>query len=151
MRREEGALLMITGYTRPLYILPFDHRASYISGLFGWKEPLNVEQMVSVSQSKQVIYAGFQQAIADQVPKDRVGIPVDEEFGVAILRDAASKGYIIPNGILNLDSEVGEKHHGAKVLRLSAEFSETLAKPLDHQIKGGKDLVMKVLLAQFFP
>src|SRR5215472_15424733 len=87
-------MLMITGYTRPLYLLPFDHRASYISGLFGWKEPLNVEQMVSVANSKQVIYTGFQQAIADQVPKDRISLLVDEEFGSAILRDAVSKGYI---------------------------------------------------------
>lgn len=85
---------MITGYTRPLYILPFDHRASYISGLFGWKEPLNVEQMAAVANSKQVIYAGFRAALADGVPKDRVGIPVDEEFGSAILREAISKGYI---------------------------------------------------------
>ncbi len=85
---------MITGYTRPLYILPFDHRASYVSGLFGWKEPLNVEQMVTVADSKHVIYEGFQQAIADQVPKDHAGILVDEEFGSAILRDAASKGFI---------------------------------------------------------
>jgi len=85
---------MITGYTRPLYILPFDHRASYISGLFGWKEPLNGEQMVTVANSKQVIYAGFQRAIADHVSKDCVGLLVDEEFGSAILRDAASMGYI---------------------------------------------------------
>ena len=85
---------MFTGYTRPLYILPFDHRASYISGLFGWEEPLNVEQMVTVADSKHVIYEGFQQAIADQVPKDHAGILVDEEFGSAILRDAASKGFI---------------------------------------------------------
>ena len=85
---------MITGYTRPLYILPFDHRASYVAGLFGWKEPLNVEQMVTVADSKHVIYEGFQQAIADQVPKDHAGILVDEEFGSAILRDAASKGFI---------------------------------------------------------
>src|SRR5260370_40575672 len=87
-------MLMITGYTRPLYLLPFDHRASYISGLFGWKEPLTVEQMVTVANSKHVIYAGFQQAIADHVPKDHVGMLVDEEFGSALLRDAASKGYI---------------------------------------------------------
>ena len=85
---------MITGYIRPLYLLPFDHRASYISGLFGWEEPLTVEQMVIVSQSKHVIYEGFQRAIADHVPKDHVGILVDEEFGSAILRDAASMGYI---------------------------------------------------------
>jgi myo-inositol catabolism protein IolC len=92
--RLQGALLVPTGYTRPLYLLPFDHRASYISGLFGWKEPLNVEQMATVANSKHVIYAGFQQALADGVPKERAGILVDEEFGSAILRDAVSKGYI---------------------------------------------------------
>ncbi len=59
---RKGDTLMFTGYTRPLYILPFDHRASYISGLFGWEEPLNVEQMVTVAKSKQVIYNGFQLA-----------------------------------------------------------------------------------------
>ena len=52
---------MITGYTRPPYLLPFDHRASYISGLFGWKEPLNVEQMVTVADSKRVVYEGIHQ------------------------------------------------------------------------------------------
>ena len=67
---------MPTGYTRPLYLLPFDHRASYISGLFGWKEPLKAEQMVTVANSKHVIYAGFQQALADGVPKERAGILV---------------------------------------------------------------------------
>ncbi len=51
---------MITGYTRPLYLLPFHHCASYISGLFGCKGPLNMEQMVTVAHSKHVIYEGFQ-------------------------------------------------------------------------------------------
>src|SRR5258707_13205016 len=86
---------MITGYTKPLYFLPFDHRGSYISGLFKWKDPLNVEQMISVARSKQVIYAGFERVIANEVaPKNHLGILVDEQFGVDILRDAASKGYV---------------------------------------------------------
>src|SRR5260221_10673024 len=85
---------MIAGYTKPLYVLPFDHRGTYVSGLFGWNEPLNVEQMVAVAQTKQIIYAGFEQAISDHVPSDRIGILVDEQFGSAILRDAVSKGYI---------------------------------------------------------
>jgi myo-inositol catabolism protein IolC len=85
---------MISGYTRPLYLLPFDHRTSYVTKLFGWKEPLNVEQAVAVAQSKYVIYDGFRRAIADHVPADKVGILVDEEFGSAILRDASNKGYI---------------------------------------------------------
>jgi hypothetical protein len=49
---------VLTGYTRPLYLLPFDHRTTYISGLFGWKEPLSAEQIVAVSNGKRIIYAG---------------------------------------------------------------------------------------------
>ncbi len=70
-------MLMISGYTKPLYLLPFDHRSTYVSALFGWKGPLNVEQMVTVADSKNVIYRAFQQVIADHVPKDHVGILVD--------------------------------------------------------------------------
>ena len=121
---------MITGFTKPLYILPFDHRASYISGLFGWKEPLNVEQMVSVANSKQVIYAGFQQAIADQVPKDRVGILVDEEFGSAILRDAASKGYITVTSVEKSGQEEFEFEYGEDFAQHIEAFHPTFAKVL---------------------
>ena len=121
---------MIMGYTRPLYLLPFDHRASYISGLFGWKEPLNVEQMVTVANSKQVIYAGFQQAIADQVPKDRVGILVDEEFGAAILRDAASKGYITVMSVEKRGQEEFEFAYGEDFAQHIEGFSPTFAKVL---------------------
>ena len=121
---------MITGYTRPLYLLPFDHRASYISGLFGWKEPLNVEQMVSVAKSKHVIYAGFQQAIADQVPKDRVGILVDEEFGSAILRDAASKGYITVASVEKSGQEEFEFAYGEDFGQHIEAFHPTFAKVL---------------------
>ncbi len=121
---------MITGYTRPLYLLPFDHRASYISGLFGWKAPLNVEQMIVVAQSKQVIYAGFQQAIADQVPKDRAGILVDEEFGSAILRDAASKGYITVAPVEKSGQEEFEFVYGEDFAQHIEAFHPTFAKVL---------------------
>src|SRR6266481_8541228 len=123
-------MLMITGYTRPLYLLPFDHRASYISGLFGWKEPLNVEQMVTVADSKHVIYEGFQQAIADQVPKDHVGILVDEEFGSAILRDAASKGYITVASVEKSGQEEFEFAYGEDFAQHLQAFDPTFAKVL---------------------
>ena len=121
---------MITGYTRPLYILPFDHRASYISGLFGWKEPLNGEQMVTVANSKQVIYAGFQRAIADHVSKDRVGLLVDEEFGSAILRDAASKGYITAMSVEKSGQEEFEFAYGEDFAQHLEAFHPTFAKVL---------------------
>ena len=121
---------MITGYIRPLYLLPFDHRASYISGLFGWKEPLNVEQMVTVANSKQVIYAGFQRAIADQMPKDRVGLLVDEEFGAAILRDAVSKGYITVASVEKSGQEEFEFAYGEDFAQHIEAFHPTFAKVL---------------------
>jgi myo-inositol catabolism protein IolC len=121
---------MITGYTRPLYILPFDHRASYISGLFGWKEPLNGEQMVTVANSKQVIYAGFQRAIADHVSKDRVGLLVDEEFGSAILRDAASKGNITVMSVEKSGQEEFEFAYGEDFAQHLEAFHPTFAKVL---------------------
>jgi myo-inositol catabolism protein IolC len=121
---------MITGYTRPLYILPFDHRTSYVLGLFGWKEPLNAEQMVTVANSKQVIYAGFRQAIADHVPQDRVGLLVDEEFGSTTLRDAASRGYITAMSVEKSGQEEFEFAYGEDFAQHIEAFQPTFAKVL---------------------
>jgi myo-inositol catabolism protein IolC len=84
---------MIRGYEKPLYILPFDHRGSFQAKMFGWKGTLDAAQTAEIAAAKQVIYDGFQQALSAGVPKARAGILVDEQFGAAILRDAASKGY----------------------------------------------------------
>ena len=85
---------MITGYEKPLYILPFDHRHSYITGVFHWQEPLTPGQVAEIVASKAVIYDGFKAAVADTPVRDRAGILVDETFGVALLRDAAARGYV---------------------------------------------------------
>jgi myo-inositol catabolism protein IolC len=81
------------GYGRPLYILPFDHRGSFESGLFGWHGELNSEQTEKIAQAKQVIYDGFKQAVAGGVEKGKAGLLVDEQFGALILRDASARGY----------------------------------------------------------
>ena len=85
---------MPSGYTQPLYILPFDHRASFMSGLFGWTGALGPEQTAKVSAAKRVIYDGFTAAVAGGVDKAKAGILVDENFGADILRDAKRGGII---------------------------------------------------------
>ena len=85
---------MIHGYTTPLYILPFDHRASFRTGMFGWTGALNPDQRVRVAAAKRVIYDGFVAAVDGGVPRDAAGILVDEEFGAEILRDAKLGGAI---------------------------------------------------------
>jgi 5-dehydro-2-deoxygluconokinase len=84
---------MVRGYARPLYILPFDHRGSFQTGMFGWTGGLNAEQTAQIAAAKRVIYDGFTAAVAGGVAKDKAGILVDEQFGAAILRAASSGGY----------------------------------------------------------
>jgi 5-dehydro-2-deoxygluconokinase len=81
------------GFDQPLYILPFDHRGSFETKMFGWHGDLNAAQTAEIAAAKQVIYDGFKAAIAAGAPKEKAGILVDEQFGAAILRDAAAKGY----------------------------------------------------------
>jgi myo-inositol catabolism protein IolC len=81
------------GFVEPLYILPFDHRGSFQKKLFGREGALNSEQTAQIASAKQVTYDGFNAALDAGVPKEKAGILVDEQFGAAILRDAAEHGY----------------------------------------------------------
>jgi len=85
---------MARGYGRALYLLPFDHRHSYVTDMFGMSPPLTAEQRAAVVDSKRVIYEGFRLALSDDRLLDAGGVLVDEEYGGAILRDASAKGYI---------------------------------------------------------
>jgi 5-dehydro-2-deoxygluconokinase len=84
---------MTVGYDQPLYILPFDHRGSFQTKMFGWKGNLTDAQTAEIAAAKQVIYDGFKAAVAAGVKKEKAGILVDEQFGTAILQDAARNGY----------------------------------------------------------
>jgi myo-inositol catabolism protein IolC len=79
---------MSLGFDRPLYILPFDHRGSFETGMFGWSGVLTPEQTARIAEAKHVIYEAFKLAVDQGVPKDKVGILVDEQFGAAILQQA---------------------------------------------------------------
>ena len=85
---------MTLGFNAPLYILPFDHRGSFETKMFGWTGDLTAEQTAEIAAAKRVIYDGFLAAVAAGVPKERAGILVDEQFGAAILRDAQAQGYM---------------------------------------------------------
>src|SRR5438876_11624299 len=105
--------MIARGFDKPLYIQPFDHRGSFETGMFGWKGALTPEQTAQIAAAKQVIYEGFKSAVAAGVPKEKAGILVDEQFGAAILRDAAARGYATAcpaekSGQEEFDFEYGE-------------------------------------------
>ena len=121
---------MNPGYFDPLYLLPFDHRNSYVSGMFGFKPPLAPAQRERVVDSKRIIYEGFRQALAVGVPAESAGILVDEEFGAGILRDAVGRGYVTALSVEKSGSDEFEFEYGAAFAKHVRRFNPTFAKVL---------------------
>jgi 5-dehydro-2-deoxygluconokinase len=128
---------MPRGYDRPLYILPFDHRGSFQTKLFGWKPPLSDAQTAEIASAKQIIYDGFQAALAAGVPKERAGILVDEQFGAAILRDAAAKGIVTACPAEKSGQDEFDFEYGEDFARHIQAFDPTFCKVLVRYNPGG--------------
>ncbi|HYP08265.1 MAG TPA: DUF2090 domain-containing protein [Bryobacteraceae bacterium] len=101
------------GFDQLLYVLPFDHRGSFQTKLFGWSGALRPDQAAQVSAAKQVVYDGFRAALRLGVEQHRAGILVDEEFGAGLLDDARSRGYMTAcpaekSGQVEFELEYGE-------------------------------------------
>jgi 5-dehydro-2-deoxygluconokinase len=120
------------GYEKPLYILPFDHRGSFETGMFHWQGALNAEQTAQIAAAKRVIYDGFKAAIAAGVAKENAGILTDEQFGAAILRDASAEGFHTAcpaekSGQEEFDFEYGEDF-AAHIEKFHPTFSKVLVR-----------------------
>ena len=122
--------MTIRGYEKPLYVLPFDHRGSFETGMFGWKGELSAEQTAQIAAAKQVIYEGFQSAVAGGVPTEKAAILVDEQFGAAILRDAAQKGHITACPAEKSGQDEFDFEYGAEFAAHIEAFHPTFCKVL---------------------
>ena len=122
---------MAPGYNRLLYLLPFDHRHSYVTGrMFKFTAPLTAEQHEAVVDSKQVIYDGFLQAVGADVPASSAAVLVDEQFGTAILHDAAKRGYVTALSVEKSGSLEFAFEYGAAFAEHIEAFGPTFAKVL---------------------
>ncbi len=120
----------VRGYTAPLYILPFDHRGSFESKMFGWHGDLTPDQTAQIAAAKRVIYDGFLDAVARDVPKDRAGILVDEQFGADILRDAAADGFVFACPAEKSGQDEFDFEYGADFAAHIEKFHPTFCKVL---------------------
>lgn len=121
---------MQPGYDQALYLLPFDHRNSYVKSMFNFKPPLTAAQQAQVQDSKQVIYEGFLKAAANGLDKAHAGILVDEEFGTPILRDARKRGYVTALSVERSGSDEFHFEYGDDYADHIEEFDPTFAKVL---------------------
>jgi len=121
---------MNTGWTSALYLLPFDHRASYVRDMFHFAPPLNATQHQAVAASKRLIYDGFLQAQHNNASSAHAAILVDEEFGTGILRDAISRGYISAVSVEKSGSGEFEFEYGEEFATHIHHFGPSFAKVL---------------------
>lgn len=121
---------MNLGYDKALYLLPFDHRQSYVTDMFHLEPPLTASQRDQVIDSKQLIYEGFRQALTEGVPFDAAGVLVDEQFGAAILRDARQRGCVIALSVERSGTDEFEFEYGADFAGHIEAFDPTFAKVL---------------------
>lgn len=80
---------------KKFFILPFDHRSSFMKNMFGitGREP-NATEVATICEYKYLIYEGFKRAVNDsRIPLESAAILVDEQFGDAVLRSAKEEGF----------------------------------------------------------
>jgi myo-inositol catabolism protein IolC len=135
MMKEETTMTL--GYDKPLYVLPFDHRASFSKEMFGWEGGLSPDQTAQIAAAKRVIFDAVRAAVADGVPKQRAGLLVDEQFGAAILRDARTEGLITCCPAEESGQEEFEFEYGPDFARHIEAFDPTFCKVLVRYNPGG--------------
>lgn len=117
---------------KKLYILPFDHRGSFIK-MFGLAENnLSGADIKKLSDYKHIVYEGFLEALKMGIPKVSAALLVDEQFGSAIQLEAKKKGIIrlLPiekSGQDEFDFEYG-KDFGKHVKKFSPEYVKVLVR-----------------------
>jgi myo-inositol catabolism protein IolC len=115
---------------KPVYMLAFDHRSSFsrdLLGIPGVPTPAETERVADV---KNVVYEGFEAALADGVDRSCAGLLVDEQYGTDIARRARRAGVVLAmpverSGQAEFDFEFGDEFG-----RHIEEFDPTFAKVL---------------------
>ncbi len=123
---------MALGYSRPLYVLAFDHRGSFQSKLFGIAGSPTEEQLEQILRAKQVIYAGFLRTYEGESDREGLGILVDEQFGSEVARAGRELGVAVAvpvekSGQDEFDFEYGEQF-GEHLEALDPTFAKVLVR-----------------------
>ena len=83
------------GYKQELLVLPFDHRSSFQEKLFGIKGTPSPDQLALISSYKTMIFEGFEKAVATGLPKEKMAVLVDEQFGGEVIQRAKKGGFTL--------------------------------------------------------
>jgi myo-inositol catabolism protein IolC len=129
------------GYDKQLYMLAFDHRASFSKNLLGIDGAPTPDEAARVADVKLVIFNAFEAAVADGVDERTAGLLVDEEFGTEVARRAGAAGFTLAmpverSGQNEFDFEFGDEF-GSHIERFDPSFAKVLVR---YNPEGDADL-----------
>ncbi len=132
---------MALGYDKRLFLMAFDHRASFEKGLFGATPPLSAEVRDGIIRAKEIIFEANQLAVEEGAPRDRSGILVDEEFGTSVARRAKEVGVPLAMPVERSGQDEFELQCGAAFGEHIESFEPTFVKVLvRYNPEGNADL-----------
>ena len=123
---------MPPGYSKPLYLLAFDHRGSFERDLFGATEPVSDGVRSGIIAAKEIIYDGFIEAVRRGVPNEAAGVLTDEEYGAGVARRARADGHLLAmpvekSGQAEFEFQYGEDF-GAHIEAFDPTFTKVLVR-----------------------
>ena len=132
---------MALGYSKRLFLLAFDHRASFEKGLFGATPPLSAEVRDAIINVKQIIFEANRLAVEAGAPKDDAGILVDEEFGTKVARMAKEDDVPLAMPVERSGQDEFEFQYGTEFGEHIESFDPTFVKVLvRYNPEGDTDL-----------
>ena len=127
--------------SKKLYILPFDHRGSFIQ-MFGFsEEELTPAESSTIADYKHLIYEGFLLSLKIGVSKESAAILVDEQFGAKIQEEARVLGVkriltVEKSGQDEFDLEYGQDF-GVHIEKFKTDYVKVLVR---YKPAGDKEL-----------
>lgn len=118
------------GYDKTLFMVAFDHRASFKKDLFGIEAAPTPDQAAAITDAKRVIFEGLKLAVSEGAPLASAGALVDEEFAASVAREAKTEGYTLAMSVEKSGQPEFEFEFGANFGDHIEEFDPVFAKVL---------------------
>ncbi len=118
------------GYPHKLYVLPFDHRSSFIKAFLGTSVELDKKQIKLIKQYKQVIWEAFLLALKYIDEPQACAILVDDEFGSEIIKQARKKNITVCLPVEKSGQKEFKFEHGREFSKAIEQIKPQIVKAL---------------------
>jgi myo-inositol catabolism protein IolC len=118
------------GYNKNLYVLPFDHRSSFVRKFIGDIRRLGERDIKKIKEYKWMIFRAFLSARNKIKEKNFLAILIDDRFGLEILKEAKRKKILTILAVEESGKKVFTLRHGKNfgknLLKLKPDFIKAL-------------------------